>query len=105
LERNIKQGSSNETIEFDITGYNKVCLDMYNDLLSKNIAPELCRMVLPQNVMTEWFWTGSLAAFSRICKLRLAPDSQQETRQIAEMIAIECKKLFPISWNALFPEL
>jgi len=102
---NVKQGSSNETIEFDITGYNKVCLDMYNDLLSKNIAPELCRMVLPQNVMTEWFWTGSLAAFSRICKLRLAPDSQQETRQIAEMIAIECKKLFPISWNALFPEL
>ncbi len=98
---NVKQGSSNETVECDITEYNKMCLNMYNDLLSKNIAPELCRIVLPQNIMTEWYWTGSLAAFSRICKLRLAKDAQYETQVIAQMISDECEKLFPIAWSAL----
>jgi len=99
--KNVKQGSSSETIEFDITEYNNSCLKMYQDLLAKNIAPEMARMVLPQNTFTEWYWSGSLAAFSRICKLRLAPDSQQETRHIAQMISSECEKLFPITWNAL----
>ncbi len=98
---NVKQGSSDETVEYDITEYNKMCLNTYNDLLSKNIAPELCRIILPQNIMTEWYWTGSLMAFSRICKLRLAKDAQYETRIIAQMISDECDKLFPISWTAL----
>jgi thymidylate synthase (FAD) len=98
---NVKQGSSDETIDFDIIEYNKSCLKMYNDLLEKNIAPEMARMVLPQNIMTEWYWTGSLHAFSRICKLRLAPDAQWETRQIAQMISDACEKQFPISWTAL----
>jgi len=74
---------------------------MYNNLLAKNIAPELCRIVLPQNTMTEWYWSGSLYAFSRICKLRLAKDAQTETRIIAQMISDECEKLFPVSWAAL----
>ncbi len=98
---NVKQGSSDETIEFDITEYNKSCLNTYNDLLAKNIAPEMARMVLPMNIMTEWWWSGSLASFSRICKLRLAKDSQWETRVIAQMISDECEKLFPVSWEAL----
>jgi thymidylate synthase (FAD) len=98
---NVKQGSSDETVEYDITEYNKACLNTYNDLLSKNIAPEMARMVLPMNIMTEWWWSGSLAAFSRICKLRLAKDAQYETRVIAQMISDECEKLFPVSWAAL----
>jgi thymidylate synthase (FAD) len=98
---NVKQGSSDETIEYSITEYNKACLTTYNDLLSKNIAPEMARMILPMNIMTEWWWSGSLAAFSRICKLRLAKDAQYETRVIAQMISDECEKLFPVSWAAL----
>jgi thymidylate synthase (FAD) len=101
---NVKQGSSNETIEYDITPFNKICLDTYNELLTKNIAPEMARMILPQNIMTEWHWTGSLYSFIRVCKLRLPPDSQWETRQVAQQISDECKKLFPVSWNAFFPE-
>jgi len=61
----------------------------------------MARMVLPMNIMTEWWWSGSLASFSRICKLRLAKDSQWETRVIAQMISDECEKLFPVSWEAL----
>ncbi len=74
---------------------------MYEDLLSKNVAPEMARMVLPQNIMVEWWWTGSLAAFSRICKLRLAKDTQMETREVAQLISEQCKNVFPISWKCL----
>jgi len=101
---NVKQGSSNETIKYSIDMHNKACLDIYNDMLSKNIAPEMARMILPQNMMTEFWLTGSLYAFVRICKLRLSPDTQWETKQIALQIAAECKKLYPISWNAFFSE-
>lgn len=99
---NVKQGSSDESIKIDITEYNKICLNMYNEILSKNVAPEMARMVLPMNIMTEFYWTGSLYSFVRICKLRLSSDTQLETRQVAQMIADKCSKLFPITWNAFF---
>ena len=34
----------------------------YNRLLDLGVCPEQARMILPQNTMTEWIWTGSLAA-------------------------------------------
>jgi len=101
---NVKQGSSDESIELNIDEFNNHCLKMYNDLLNKGIAPEMCRMVLPQNTMTEWWWTGSVYAFVRICKLRLDPHAQWETRQVAQLIYDECKKIFPVSWKAFFKD-
>ena len=58
-------------------------------------------MVLPQNAMTEWIWSGSLGAWSDMCRLRLDPHAQKETRAVAEQISEEMKELYPISWNAL----
>jgi thymidylate synthase (FAD) len=52
-------------------------------------------------MMTEWVWTGSLAAFARVCKLRLDPHSQRETQEIAKMISDNIPKEFNASWNAL----
>ncbi len=96
-----KQGSLDETMEESVALHTQACLDEYHRLLEKEIAPEMARMVLPQNTMTEWYWSGSLFAFSRICSLRLPKDAQKETREIAQMISDQCKKLFPVSWNAL----
>lgn len=73
----------------------------YNDMLESGVAPEQARMILPQNTMTEWYWTGSLMFFTRICKQRLDPHAQQETREIAERIAEIVAPLFPVSWSAL----
>lgn len=73
----------------------------YEALLSAGVAPEVARMVLPQSAYTEWYWTGSLAAFARVCNLRLAPDTQKETRDIAKDIAGIIEPLFPVSWSAL----
>lgn len=74
---------------------------LYDGMIAAGVAPEQARMVLPQNVMTEWFWTGSLMFFARVCKQRLDPHAQAETRRVAELIAPECAKLFPVSWREL----
>lgn len=97
-----KQGSSTtKTINYDIQGYNINCLKMYENLLSQGIAPEMARMVLPQNMMTEIYWTGSLYAFARVYKLRYEHTAQWETQQVAKMIGEHMEKLFPVSWKAL----
>ena len=75
----IKQGSSDETLEYDISGTMKFVQQTYNNLLREGVAPEMARMVLPQNMMTEWFWSGTLYAFARVCNLRLKDDAQAET--------------------------
>lgn len=81
-------------------GYS-LCLEMYEMLLSKGVAPEQARMVLPQSTMTEWWWSGSLDAFAAMCKLRCAPDSQYESRVVANQISEVMGDLFPVSWAAL----
>jgi thymidylate synthase (FAD) len=58
-------------------------------------------MVLPQAMYTEWYWSGSLDAFADMCRLRCAPDTQMETRFVAEEISDELIRFFPVSWNAL----
>lgn len=77
------------------------CLLHYNQMLQDGVAPEQARMILPQNTMTEWYWTGSLMFFARVCRERLAPGAQLETREVAEQIAEIVAQLFPVSWAAL----
>lgn len=97
-----KQGSSTtKTINCDIQGHNIRCLKMYEDMLAKGIAPEMARMVLPQNMMTEIYWTGSLYAFARMYNLRYEKTAQWETQQVAKMIGDKLVELFPISWKVL----
>ena len=96
-----KQGSSEETIEYNINGSIEFVKTTYDNLLASGVAPEMARMVLPQNLYTEWYWSGTLMAFARVCNLRCAPDTQAETRIIADKINEETKNRFPISWKYL----
>ncbi len=84
-----------------VAGAYQQSLDLYNLLLEQGVAPEQARIFLPQGVMTEWYWTGSLMFFTRVCKQRLDAHAQQETREIAERIAEVVAPLFPASWSAL----
>lgn len=101
-----KQGSSgevggqlNKTIRYsDLIDR---CLAEYEVLLAEGVAPEQARMVLPQSMYTEWYWTGSLASYARICRLRLDEHAQAETREVAEKIDKIVSDLFPCSWKAL----
>jgi thymidylate synthase (FAD) len=73
----------------------------YSAMIEGGIAPEQARMVLPQAMYTEWYWTGSMSAWARICKLRISDDAQAESREITKKISVECAKLWPVSWTAL----
>lgn len=73
----------------------------YQILLKSGVCPEQARMVLPQNTMTEWIWSGSLGAFADMCRLRLDSHSQKETREVAEKVAESLEALFPVSFKAL----
>ena len=98
---NKKQGSSDETIEYNIDGAIQFVTQTYNNLLREQVAPEMARMVLPQNLYTEWYWSGTLMAFARVCNLRCAKDTQWETQQIANQIDKFGEELFEHSWKEL----
>lgn len=76
----------------------------YNTLLARGVAPEQARFVLPQGTYTEWWWTGSLAAYARVCKLRSDSHAQWEVQQYADAIGKVVSNLFPVSWQALVPK-
>lgn len=105
---NIKQGSSlehNDAYEdnmgFGPEFYVAMLRDEYMRLISCDVCPEQARMILPQNTITEWIWSGSLAAFARVVKLRTDPHSQYETSLVAHGIKYNLDNLFPVSTKAL----
>lgn len=119
---NVKQGSSDEIVE-QMQGFEYIvdhgfeyypstpsaqadkaaseCVSLYDELLSAGVCPEQARMVLPQSMMTEWVWTGSLAAFARVCNQRLDSHAQRECAPVAQAIAKALDQNFPVSWTAL----
>lgn len=98
-----KQGSSGEAnnVSFLYDNFVRFARKTYLSMLENGVAPEQARMVLPQSMYTEWYWTGSLASFARMYKLRSDPHAQTETQEIAKMIDEIVQPLFPVSWKAL----
>ncbi len=99
-----KQGSSGVVKYGSIADYLDTCLFEYENMIAEGVAPEQARMVLPQSMYTEWYWSGSLDAFANMCKLRCKPDAQEETRVIADQVSTIMSSLYPISWKALTNE-
>jgi thymidylate synthase (FAD) len=106
---NKKQGSNddvhpnNQMLRKLIEVETKSSVTAYQALLDQRVAPEQARMVLPQSMMTEFIETGSLAAYARLCGLRMSPDAQQEIQEVAKMVSDALEKAFPVSWKALAP--
>ena len=70
-------------------------------MLAANVAPEIARAVLPQSMYTEFIETGSLAAYARLCSLRLDPSAQKEIRDFAGAVCEIIAPSFPYSWAAI----
>lgn len=75
--------------------------EFYESLLKMGIAPEQARGVLPQSTFTEWWWTGSLSAFARVCRLRSESHAQWEVQQYASAFSEILKDLYPYCWSKL----
>ena len=103
---NAKQGSTgeigNQAAWTELAHYSaQENLKDYMDAIEFGMAPEQARMMLPMNTMTERIWSGSLAAFARVCKLRLDLHAQQEIQEVAQKVAAIVEPLFPASFKAL----
>lgn len=119
---NVKQGSSDEevhtiiytqpesghTIEYSTEEFFKeaaeVALATYDKALSEGVAPELARMILPQNMYTEFYMTGNLRNWAHFLKLRLDGHAQKEVQDIAVQVRDILTPLFPVSMDALMKE-
>jgi thymidylate synthase (FAD) len=102
-----KQGSDGvvKDIQTDaLPQWHDDALRYYSMLLESGVAPEMARMVLPQSMYTEWYWSGSMDAFANMCNLRLKEDTQYETRLVAQQIDKVMGELYPVSWTALVGE-
>ena len=105
----LKQGSKgsavadNSTANALIDDINQRAEETYEQLLTMNVAPEVARTVSPQGMYTEFIETGSLAAYARLCGLRLDPSAQWEIRQYAAAVSELIEAKFPVSWPALTP--
>jgi thymidylate synthase (FAD) len=106
-DTNKKQGSKDELIPTNpevvkqIQNFTDGAVSFYNFLLKEGVAPEIARAVLPQSMYTEFIETASLAAYARLCGLRLDPHAQKEIREFAAAVAEQMEKAFPVSWKAL----
>ena len=89
------------TLDGHVTEISEWLFETYKTLIDVGVCPEQARMVLPQSMMTEWYWSGSLDAFADMCKLRCASDTQAETQEVAKKISVKMHELFPVSWVAL----
>lgn len=105
---NVKQGSSKD--EASWIGTNGVERDVqqlisrYQWMLENGVCAEQARMVLPQNMMTEWLWSGTLGAWCDMLRLRLDPHTQYESRIVAQKARALIEPLFPVSVKALLDD-
>ena len=112
---NVKQGSSDEEV---VTGWWRAAdnsypvqerveehlamtVELYEDMLKAGVAPELARMILPQNMYTEFYMTGNLRAWAHFLNLRLDAHAQKEVRDVAEQVRDTLVPLWPVSMEAL----
>jgi thymidylate synthase (FAD) len=106
-EGSVKQGSGPEfgiMEQHHINGgddYVDMMLNYYQWLLDEDVCPEQARMVLPQSMYTEWYWTGNLYSFYNVWKLRTDSHTQKETQEVAKQIGDILAGLYPVSWEAL----
>ena len=105
---NVKQGSSDEEFvgadEDNPLTLVEGLVDWYNRMLDQGLAPEQARMILPQNMMTTWVWTGTLLSWIHMLQLRLDAHTQRETQEFAGKVADIIKSLYPVSYAALMKE-
>ena len=69
----------------------------YNWAISKGIAKEQARAVLPEGLtMSRMYMNGTLRSWVHYIELRAANGTQKEHMEVAEACALEIAKVFPL---------
>lgn len=77
------------------------CFQRYKASLEYGLCEEQARALLPLDLMTQWYWSGTLGAWASMYNLRAKPDAQKETQEIAFSAGKTLSDLYPVSWKAL----
>lgn len=102
----VKQGSGgewehSEQFDKDYSHVIRASENFYRQAIQGGLAPELARSILPQSMYTEYYVTGSLAAFARAYNQRIDPHAQKEIQDLAKRWDEIIRPLYPESWAAL----
>jgi thymidylate synthase (FAD) len=91
----------NEAVEYHVQN----SLSLYNDMIKKGIAREQARMILPQNLYTEYYATANLNNILKFVNLRTHDGAQWEIQQLANAMLSITTKLWPITCNSYINQI
>lgn len=86
----------NEAVEY----HTQASIGLYEDMINKGVAREQARMILPQNLYTEYYATANLNNILKFIELRTHEGAQWEIQKLAEGMFSIVKDLWPITCDA-----
>lgn len=60
--------------------------ELYRERIERGVAKEIARMLLPQNIYTQAYWTVSLQGVMHFLEQRMKQDAQYEIRRYAQAV-------------------
>lgn len=82
-----------EAIEYHV----QTSIKLYEDMIKKGIAREQARMILPQNLYTEYYATANLNNILKFIELRTHDGAQWEIQMLANKMLDIVQNLWPIT--------
>jgi len=73
------------------------CIDTFNNLLDAGVCREQARMILPQNLYTEYYGTVNLSNLLKFIDLRTHEGAQWEIQKVAEACLEIATDLWPVT--------
>lgn len=95
----VDESLANETIEI-MRGVNEKAYEAYLHLVSRGVAKEVARGVLPVSMMTQFYWTVNARSLMNFLSLRTHETAQLEIRRYADEVELYFKRAMPVTYDA-----
>lgn len=89
------EDSKNQYFRYHVHKANTLCYTLYNEMIDAGIAREQARIILPQNMWTEFYAKVDLHNLLHFLRLRLDPHAQWEIRQYAKAMLEFVEEILP----------
>jgi thymidylate synthase (FAD) len=93
---NLESKLCNEAVDYHV----RQSLSLYEDMVKNGIAREQARMILPQNLYTEYYATANLNNILKFIDLRTHEGAQWEIQQLAKSILDIITNIWPCTVNS-----
>lgn len=93
----VSEDLARETVEM-IEAINERAYEMYAHLVSRGVAKELARVVLPVSMFTQFYWTVNARSLMNFLSLRTHETAQHDIRQYANAVSELFETQMPITF-------